>query len=249
MGTKSNANPISQKHLIKRLQKYDYQVRRYAMKHLLEMDRYKKSIEMGLPFYTREELDDIEKRYPDGMTWKEIERELFQKGVILKRATFRKWVEAGLVPRPNGYKITSRGREAKYPASIIEHINFCRYLKYDKDSVVFFLMDVLDTRVNVLDAIIESLPDISDDIYLSVCEYICFADPFFPSALEKVLGNHPDILQRAEQMLENIRAEFEEKISPKIEKLRAFLKSCEIRLADTLACDGENEKSGVSLTT
>ena len=105
--------------------------RSWARTKLLEIitgfPDYVKSVEKGYHFFTQEELANLRSRYSDGLTWEDIDRELSCKGILFKKGTFRKYIQANSLPRAVGYRKRENGRVAIFPADTISHINFILY--------------------------------------------------------------------------------------------------------------------------
>jgi DNA-binding transcriptional MerR regulator len=76
------------------------------------------------------ELAEIEARYPDGLTTQEIVEIFATHGERLTEATFRKYVQQGLLPRSVrvGRKGKHRGSQGRYPASVVRQIEAVRAL-------------------------------------------------------------------------------------------------------------------------
>ncbi|HET8937898.1 MAG TPA: MerR family transcriptional regulator [Polyangiales bacterium] len=76
------------------------------------------------------ELADIEARYPDGLSTQEIVEIFAARGEKLSEATFRKYVQQGLLPRSVrvGRKGKHRGSQGRYPASVVRQIEAVRAL-------------------------------------------------------------------------------------------------------------------------
>ena len=75
--------------------------------------------------FTTRELEEIERRWSEGIPSQEV-ISLFQaRGVKLSEATFRKYVQLGLLPtsRRVGRKGKHRGSRGLYPASVVRRIN------------------------------------------------------------------------------------------------------------------------------
>jgi len=75
--------------------------------------------------FTTRELEEIERRWPEGIPSQEV-ISLFQaRGVKLSEATFRKYIQLGLLPtsRRVGQKGKHRGSRGLYPASVVRRIN------------------------------------------------------------------------------------------------------------------------------
>lgn len=76
------------------------------------------------------ELTAVEARLPEGISSAEV-IELFQaRGVKLSEATFRKYVQLGLLPtsRRVGRKGKHRGSRGVYPVSVVRRINLIKRL-------------------------------------------------------------------------------------------------------------------------
>jgi DNA-binding transcriptional MerR regulator len=76
------------------------------------------------------ELADIEARYPDGLSTQEIVEIFAARAERLSEATFRKYVQQGLLPRSVrvGRKGKHRGSQGRYPASVVRQIEAVRAL-------------------------------------------------------------------------------------------------------------------------
>ncbi|AKU91113.1 MerR family transcriptional regulator [Vulgatibacter incomptus] len=78
------------------------------------------------PLLTNEELSEIEREFDAaGVSARQVV-ELFQsRGAQLSEGTFRKYVQAGLLPRSRrvGRKGKNRGSRGVYPASIVRRLN------------------------------------------------------------------------------------------------------------------------------
>lgn len=75
--------------------------------------------------FTTRELEEIERRWPEGIPSQEV-ISLFQaRGVKLSEATFRKYIQLGLLPtsRRVGQKGKHRGSRGLYPVSVVRRIN------------------------------------------------------------------------------------------------------------------------------
>ena len=125
---------------------------------LLESDGYKESIEKGLPFFTKEELAELRGKYPYLITWDEIDAELSKKGMIFKKATFRKYIQEKMIPPASEYRSTKTGREARYPSKTIEQINFIQYCYRIADmDMILKLFKKLSEQTNPAREAIEGL--------------------------------------------------------------------------------------------
>jgi DNA-binding transcriptional MerR regulator len=79
--------------------------------------------------FSESRLADIESRFQDGLSTQQIV-ELFSSGERLTEATFRKYVQLGLLPRSVrvGRKGKHRGSQGRYPASVVRQIESVRAL-------------------------------------------------------------------------------------------------------------------------
>ncbi len=80
--------------------------------------------------WTEEELSAVERAHPEGMTVQQIVDAFSARGDRLTEATFRKYVQLGLLPRSRrvarGRK--KRGSQGLYPVSVVRQIDEIRRL-------------------------------------------------------------------------------------------------------------------------
>lgn len=93
------------------------------------------------------EIDAVERQFPSGMSVRAILEVFKPRGVALSEATFRKYVQAGLLPRSRrvGRKGKHRGSQGLYPVESIRRINVIKKMMAEgmtlediKRSFVFF---------------------------------------------------------------------------------------------------------------
>jgi DNA-binding transcriptional MerR regulator len=91
------------------------------------------SDEGGGELFTDDELRAIEERYADGITAVQIVDQFAERGLRFSEATFRKYVQLGLVPRSRrvGRKGKHRGSLGVYPAKAVRRINAIKRLMAD----------------------------------------------------------------------------------------------------------------------
>jgi DNA-binding transcriptional MerR regulator len=72
-----------------------------------------------------DEIDRIEREYPQGVPARVIVEIFRPRGVALSEATFRKYVQSGLLPRSRrvGRKGKHRGSQGLYPVESVRRIN------------------------------------------------------------------------------------------------------------------------------
>ncbi len=80
--------------------------------------------------WSEEELQAVEGRFPDGMSVQQIIEVFTARGARLTEATFRKYVQVGLLPRSVrvGRKGKHRGSQGLYPATAVRQIDHIRRL-------------------------------------------------------------------------------------------------------------------------
>ncbi|MGA9526089.1 MAG: MerR family transcriptional regulator [Myxococcaceae bacterium] len=120
---------------------------------------------------TPEEIERIEKDFAAGISASAIVQVFRPKGVALSEATFRKYVQAGLLPhsRRVGRKGKHRGSQGLYPVEAVRRINAIKKmmaqgmtLETIKRSFVFFKnhIDQVERGLDeVLDGFAEQLHD------------------------------------------------------------------------------------------
>jgi hypothetical protein len=194
---------------------YWYQ-RKSFNKFLLESDSYRENIQKGLPFFTPDELGGLESKYKNGITWNEIDTELSKKGMIFKKSNFRKYIQEGRIPKAEGYKATSKGREALYPSNIIEHINCIHYCYRiaGKNGIDFLLSIFAEQPISAKDAIEEKLDH--GNLYNGVLYYLkgfSSEDDDVEKAIHDVLGHDPEFLQKVISGLSELCDVFDKKFS------------------------------------
>jgi len=91
----------------------------------------KASTHKGL--FSDEELNELEQRFADGITAVQIVDIVSSRGLRFSEATFRKYVQQGLLPRSRrvGRKGKHRGSLGVYPAKTLRRINAIKRLMKD----------------------------------------------------------------------------------------------------------------------
>jgi DNA-binding transcriptional MerR regulator len=115
------------------------------------------------------ELEAIERRYPRGMTVQEIVSAHVERGLRLTEATFRKYVQLGLLPQSVrvGRKGKHRGSQGLYPVSAVRQIDHIRRLMARGFTIEEIQKDFLFVRGDI-----ESLRRQLERIYESFDEAI-----------------------------------------------------------------------------
>jgi len=80
--------------------------------------------------WSEDKLSDLERAHPDGMSVQQIVAAFTARGERLTEATFRKYVQLGLLPRSVrvGRKGKHRGSQGLYPVSAVRQIDHLRRL-------------------------------------------------------------------------------------------------------------------------
>lgn len=210
---------------------------------LFTLKDYQQCIKKGLPFFRKEELDQIDKKYPDGMSWSDIENELCKKGILLKRATFRKWVQQGIIPASKIYEITDKGRVLRYPPKVIAHINFYKYIQYNKKSAILEILKALSGRkvsaMEMIKNMLEKeayLPE-QDYFEAALFDFLLEKHQLLPQLIQKVFRNNKEKV-KVLRMLDDLKNTFKAELLPKINELKKLLNSvlieAELGISDTI---------------
>ena len=97
--------------------------------------------------FTRDELDELQKKFKDGITSAELIALVNARGFRFSESTLRKYVQLGLLPRSKrvGRPGQRRGSIGMYPPNILSHImEIKRGLKDDRT------LDDIRYRANIL---------------------------------------------------------------------------------------------------
>jgi len=204
-----------------RLPKYGSLERDLLLSMIHGVNAYKESVKKGLPFFTLKELKSIETKYSDGITWAEIDGELARKGIILKKATFRRYVNAKLISSSIGYRKNKKGREALFPTDTIANINFIQYFfRIADDDVINVFIDFMAAEgINAKQAIenkleaslygatLNNLKGISDDDVEEAIQEVLSGDEKFMNEVlteyVEMISDFEERYQRWEKLLES----------------------------------------------
>jgi DNA-binding transcriptional MerR regulator len=117
--------------------------------------------------FSTDEVRRLERSHPEGLSAAAIVELLRQRGVMLAEATFRKYVQLGLLPRSRrvGRKGKHRGSHGLYPAGIVGRIGEIRALmeagltlEEIQRSSIAFRLEIDDVRRST-DALVARLED------------------------------------------------------------------------------------------
>ena len=213
-----------------RIPKHNGPLRKSLNSILLELPEYKQKLNEGLPFFSKDELDDLNEKYKDGITWNEIEAELSKKSLILKKATFQKYIREQLISPAKGYKTYSKGRMAIFSSKIIEQINLVQYLYKATDSSKFTeLLNLLNSwKINGLELVESKVVEFegTDNIFSWFKNYLIGVES---GTVEEVLlypfQKTPDFaedLSKEVKKLERAKEDVMDIFSRIIEKLKSY---------------------------
>jgi hypothetical protein len=111
--------------------------------------------------FTDQELRQIEEQHPEGLTAVQIVDLFATRQLRFSEATFRKYVQLGLVPRSRrvGRKGKHRGSLGVYPAKAIRRINAVRRLM-DEGRTIEEIQSELGRFADVIETLEEGLSDL-----------------------------------------------------------------------------------------
>lgn len=208
-----------------RLPKYWSYHRKLLNELLLKSDGYKESVKKGLPFFTLEELAELGKKYKRGITWNEIDTELSKKGMIFKKATFRKYIQGKKIPSTYKYQATKKGREAIYAGDTIEHINLIQYFYRIADNEIIdaILEAFSEQTISAEEAIEEQLcgSSLREGVFMYLRD-MSDDENDIEQAIYNVLNHDPDFRQKVEAGLGEIYDAFHDKFSNWVKMLEEY---------------------------
>jgi DNA-binding transcriptional MerR regulator len=97
------------------------------------------------------ELKQIEKEFPEGLTSVQVVDEFTRRGIRFSEATFRKYVQQGLVPRSRrvGRKGKHQGSMGLYPPTTVRRIHLVKQLMAENHTIEDIQRRVLRFRDDV----------------------------------------------------------------------------------------------------
>jgi hypothetical protein len=160
--------------------------------------RSKKSAPQGL--LSDEELSEVEELYDTGITAAQIVEIFTSRGVRFSEATFRKYVQQGLLPRSRrvGRKGKNRGSLGVYPPKVVKRINVIKSLMLDGYTIEEIQSQFLQFT-DVIERLEEGLREVFDLFQADV------ESPRFDSKARKSLGREiADAEKCADELLTRI---------------------------------------------
>lgn len=124
-----------------------------------------RDISAGSSRWEDEELRELERAHPEGLSTQQVVELLAARGDRLTEATFRKYVQLGLLPRSIrvGRKGKHRGSQGLYPASVVRQIELIRRLMAEGYTIAeiqeefLFLSSDIEGLARQLRQVLESL--------------------------------------------------------------------------------------------
>ncbi len=113
------------------------------------------------PAFSEAELAGIESQHPNGLSTQEVVALFAAHGERLSEATFRKYVQLGLLPRSVrvGRKGKHRGSQGLYPSAIVRQIELIRGLMAQGYTIVDIQREFVGVRTEI-DALARQLSQV-----------------------------------------------------------------------------------------
>jgi len=161
------------------------------------------------------ELAEIEARYPEGLTTQEIVELFATRGERLSEATFRKYVQLGLLSRSVrvGRKGKHRGSQGRYPAGVIRQIDAVRLLMAQGFTIQDIQREFLCVRSDI-DALSRLLTQVISTLSRATTEHSNTAQDDILSRAVSDAG------QSADALIEKLRA-IEQRLAMRARMARA----------------------------
>lgn len=132
---------------------------------LPKLDEYKKAVSEGFPGFSEEELKEIEQRYKEGISRKDVQEELKKKKWLLNINTIKHYIKVGQLPKAVSCKKDGKTMYL-YPQEFMRHLNLIRFLLATGKKSPFFA-----TVTKVLSNI-----EYRDDVLLDKCDDECYEE-------------------------------------------------------------------------
>jgi len=153
----------------------------------------------GVPGWTEPELDEFERENPQGLTVQQIVEAFTLRGERLTEATFRKYVQLGLLPRSVrvGRKGKHRGSQGLYPATAVRQLDRIRRLMGQGHTIEEIQKEFLFVRGDI-DALGRQLQRVHEAIEAAGKERgeTGLNDPLFARALEETRELGEELLRK-----------------------------------------------------
>ena len=151
--------------------------------------------------WSDQELEDIERAHANGMSVQQIVDAFTARGSRLTEATFRKYVQLGLLPRSVrvGRKGKHRGSQGLYPATAVRQIDHIRRLMHQGFTMeeiqkeFLFVRGDIDALSRQLNRVYQAIENAVHDQQREAAE-----DPGVSDALNEVRELGKELVQKLE---------------------------------------------------
>jgi hypothetical protein len=157
---------------------------------------------------SEEDLAAIESQYPQGITAVQVVEVFQSRGVKLSEASFRKYVQQGLLPRSRrvGRKGKHRGSLGVYPAKTVRRINAVKQLMTDG-----YTIEEIQARFLQYTDLVENLADGFSEVFTRFeRDAASHDDPGVRKTLGRDLGDArrvaDDVMRRLEDLARRVSA-------------------------------------------
>jgi len=168
--------------------------RKRISRNLTTSEGYLRDIENGLPFFTEEQLKDIEETYCDGMTKEDIMGIIFKRGWQIKESTITSYIQKKLIPGSIRREKTKKGMISIYPPDTIRHLNFVRYSLFSKGAIATIINMFKTLRTQTDREVLE----------------MSIIDPVFDDCLDVIQDNISSNIDRLSSVRDGIERAFAE---------------------------------------
>jgi hypothetical protein len=167
------------------------------------------------PGFSENELSDIEARHPQGLSTQEVVELFATRGERLSEATFRKYVQLGLLPRSVrvGRAGKQRGSHGRYPAAVVRQIDAVRALMAQGLTIQHIQREFVGVRSDI-DVLSGQLTQLLTTIDRALSERTA-------GAPDEILGRAvADARQQGDALIEKLRA-IEQRLAMRARMARA----------------------------
>ena len=157
--------------------------------------------------FTEYELKSIETEHPDGLSAQRIIDMFQRRGARVSEATFRKYVQLGLIPRSRrvGRKGKHKGSRGVYPPNTVRRINEIKILMAKGMTIeelqqeFFFMGGELDELKQLLERVVSRMEDAASRSGVS-------DKPAVMNEIGEVQNNARNLLSRIKRLSEKLVA-------------------------------------------
>lgn len=161
-----------------------------------------------------DELRAIEATYPDGLTAVQIVDAFASRGIKFSEASFRKYVQQGLLPRSRrvGRKGKHKGSLGVYPAKTVRRINRVKQLMADG-----YTIEEIQGQFLLYTDLVEGVAEHLGELWTRLGGDIARCEPPLRKELERELG---DTRRDGDRVVERLEALTRRVAAPRTDNLR-----------------------------